>query len=77
MDKSEEFQMHLWDDYEIKSLELNIKRLESIDIDSPHYVEQVNLIKYHLVELNRRNLTKKQQQAAQALKAALKTINRS
>lgn len=77
LDKSEEFQMHLWHDYNIKSLELNIKQLKSMDIDSPQYVEQVELFKYHLVELNRRNLTEKQQQAVQALEAALRTINRS
>jgi len=77
LDKSEEFQMHLWDDYVIRSIEKNVEDLKSIDFTSPQYVEQVKLIQYRLVELHRHNLTEKQQQATQELEAVIKTINRA
>ncbi len=73
--KSEEFQMHLWDDYTIKGIKETIELLKSIDINLPEYVEQAAVMRYRLAELNGHKLTEKQQQAVQAIEIEFESIS--
>lgn len=60
LEKSEEFQMHLWDDYNIKSLESTLELIENLGINTPRGVEQAEAVRHHLSNLNEHNLTKAQ-----------------
>jgi hypothetical protein len=77
LEKSEEFQMHLWDDYTIKSLESTLELIETLGIDTPEGVEQAGVVRHHLSNLNEHNLTETQLQAIQSVEAKLTRVEDS
>ena len=74
MEKSEEFQIHLWDDYSIKSLESNLEVIENLGVDTPEGAELARVLRHHLSNLNKHNLIETQRQAIQSIEAKLKRI---
>jgi len=73
LEKAEVFQMHLWDDYNLKALESTIKQMESMQGHSPDYQEKAEGIRHQLEYLNKRKdiLTPQQQQAIERITDAL------
>jgi hypothetical protein len=77
LEKSEEFQMHLWDDYNLKGLNSTLELIEALGIDTPEGTEQAMIMRNHLSDLEGHNLTEAQRQVIQSIKAELRRIEDS